>query len=468
MSSKIILTVVGVAVAGCVAAAASSWYTAQKLDEYVQAGVEHINRSHVMRASWYPKSSLPFSRGGVLHLVVLNEQMQENLKAGPVDSGDPESLQRVQEQMAEPLPEEKQKPLDLFINVSNSMFPFIVKGEATLDMSRGTASELVQRKAVPVSLPISMTWIYKAYNQDFNLQLSMDRWSVTQPEQNVNVGAAEVSLDGDMREELELNYAWEGVTATSKQPGLSELEIMPLDGIALLRNFSGIWISPEGHMQLNGIRSSGADGKVEMGQLRFDTVMDEAPSETGTMLNMKQRISLSKLYLDTQQERFNIDDFSLGLNFSGLNKQGMEELAQLAQAETPDFIKMMASLNKITTKTMRLELAPSSMKLNNGMITASGKLESLPFEVEQLMRASAADTPNPLRYMLQGDLTIAAESKAVLALPAEMRQQLATYQQQGFISTASTGLSSNMQLRGGELTANGQVIPLQDLRTQSE
>ena len=221
-------------------------------------------------------------------------------------------------------------------------------------------------------------------------------------------------------------------------------------------------------MQLNGIRSSGADGKVEMGQLRFDTVMDESPSETGTMLNMKQRISLSKLYLDTQQERFNIDDFSLGLNFSGLNKQGMEELAQLAQAETPDFIKMMASLNKITTKTMRLELAPSSMKLNNGMVTASGKLESLPFEVEQLMRASAADTPNPLRYMLQGDLTIAAESKAVLALPAEMRQQLATYQQQGFIRTASTGLSSNMQLRGGELTANGQVIPLQDLRTQSE
>ncbi len=369
--------------------------------------------------------------------------------------------------MAEPLPEEKQKPLDLFINVSNSMFPFIVKGEATLDMTRGTASELVQRKAVPVSLPISMTWIYKAYNQDFNLQLSMERWSVTQPEQSVNVGAAEVSLDGDMREELELNYAWEGVTATSKQPQ-SELEIMPLDGVALLRNFSGIWFSPEGHMQLNGMRSSGADGKAEMGQLRIDTVMDESASETGATLNMKQRISLSRLYLDSQQEHFNIDDFSLGLNFSGLNKQGMEEIALLAQAETPDFSKIMASLNKITTKTIRLELVPSSMKLNNAAVTASGKLESLPFEVEQLMRASAADTPNPLRYMLQGDLTIAAESKAVLALPAEMQQQLAAYQQQGFIKTDSTGLSSNMQLRGGELTANGKVIPLKELGTQSE
>ncbi len=468
MSSKLVLSLVGIAVAGGIAAAASSWYTAQKLDEYVQAGVESINQSHVMRASWYPQLSFPFSRGGVLHIVVLSEQMQENAKMEPVNSGDPESLQRVQEQMAEPQTEERQKPFELYINVSNKMFPFIVKGEATLDMSRGTPYELVQRKAVPPSLPVSMAWTYKAYNQDFDLRLSMERWQVTQPEHSVDVGPAEISLDGNMQDELELNYAWEGVKATSQQPVRSEMEILPLDGVALLRNFSGIWISPEGHAQLNGMRMSDADGKAEMGQLRFDSVMDEAETETGTVLNTKQRVSLADFAIHTPQQQFTINDLSLGLNFSGLNKQGVEELALQARAEKPDFTQMMKSLNKITTKTMRLELAPASMKLNNAAVTASGTLESLPFEVEQLIRASAADTPNPFRYMLQGNFTIAAETNAVRALPAEMRQQISVLQQDGFIKADNKGLSSNLQLQSGQLTANGKNIPLGEFKLQNK
>lgn len=464
MSSKLVLSLVSIAVAGGIAAAASSWYTAQKLDEYVQAGVESINRSNVMRASWYPQLSFPFSRGGVLHIVVLNKQMRDNAIREPVNSGDPESLQRVQEHMSEPLTEDKQKPFDLYINVSNKMFPFIVKGEATLDMSRGTAYELVQRKAVPPSLPVSMAWTYKAYNQDFDLRLSMERWAVTQPAQSVEVGAAEVSLEGNMQDELELNYAWDGVKASDQQPARSELEILPLDGVALLRNFSGIWISPEGHSQLNGMRIVDGDGKAEMGQLRFDSVMDESVTPTGTVLNTKQRISLSDFSIHTPQQQFTINDLSLGLNFSGLNKQGMQELAQQAKAEKPDFMQMMKSLNRITTKTMRLELSPASMKLNKAAVTANGTLESLPFEVEQLIRASAADTPNPFRYMLQGNLSISAESNAILALPTELRQQIAVLQQDGFIKTDSKGLSSNLQLQGGMLTANGKNVPLGELK----
>ena len=468
MSSKLVLSLVGIAVVGGIAAAASSWYTAQKLDEYVQTGVENINRSNVMRASWYPQLSFPFSRGGVLHIVILSKQMQENAKREPVNSGDPESLQRVQEHMSEPMEEEKQKPFDLYINVSNKMFPFIVKGEATLDMTRGTPYELVQRKEVPASLPVSMAWTYKAYNQDFDLRLSMDRWSVQQPARNVEVGAAEISLEGNMQDELELNYAWDGVKASGQQPDRSELQIMPLDGVALLRNFSGIWISPEGHSQLNGMRIADADGKTEMGQLRFDSVMDETVTPTGPVLNTKQRISVSDFSVQTPQQQFTINDLSLGLNFSGLNKQGLEELAQQARAEKPDFMQMMKSLNKITTKTMRLELAPASMKLNKGTVTASGTLESLPFEVEQLIRASAADTPNPFRYMLQGNLTVSAESNAVLALPGEMRQQIAALQQDGFIKADNKGLSSNMQLQGGQLTVNGKNVPLGEFKLQNK
>ena len=84
------------------------------------------------------------------------------------------------------------------------------------------------------------------------------------------------------------------------------------------------------------------------------------------------------------------------------------------------------------------------------------------------MRASAADTPDPFKYMVQGDLTVSAESKVVSGLAAEFQQQLAGFQQQGFVKSDSKGLSSHLLLRGGELTANGNVVSVNEYRNLRE
>lgn len=469
MSSTITkFTVWGLLVAGCAATAAASWYTVKSLDEHILSSVESINRSGVMRASWYPKSTMPFSRDGVLHLVVFNQQMRQNQNAAQVDSDDPESLREVQDAMAEPLPAEQQKPVELFVNVSNSVLPLIVNGDATLDMSRGSMADLVAQQAVPASLPIMLAWKFTAYNQGVDLRLSMDNWMIEHPDNMVKVGAAELTLQGNFKNMLEFHYGWQGLKVNSKPAAQGDLDIMPLDGSMLLRRFARTWISPEGHMTLEGMRFSAPDGKGEMGKFQFDAMMDESPSETGVVLNFKHRISLSNLSLNTPQDKFSLEDLSVGLNFSGLNKQGFEELAQLADAEKPDFMQMMKSLNKITTKSVKLELAPSRVKVNKAMLTASGKLETLPFEVEQLMRASAADTPDPFKYMVQGDLTISAEPKIVSGLTAELQQQLAGLQQQGFIKSDNKGLTSHLLLRGGGLTANGNVVSVNEYRNPRE
>lgn len=460
MSSKFVVTLAGVAVAVTASAVGTSIYTAKKLDEYVQTTIDHLNTSNVVRASWYLKSSLPFSRNGVLHLVMLNDRMRENVGTQPVINSDPESLQRVQEQMAQPLTEESRKPVDLYINITNTTFPFIVKGEASLDMTRGTAAELVKRRALPATLPISMTWKFVAPTQDFGLRLSMDSWSIAQPDQDVNVGAAELSLKGDMSKSLELNYAWDGLKANGRTNGHNVVEIMPVDGSSLLRNFSGIWIAPEGHMRLTGMKVSASDSKLDMGELQFNSVMDEAMTETGAILNIKDKVTLSKLDMKSAQDNVNVEDFQLGVNFTGLNKQGLEELAQQAQAKQPDVMQMMKSLNKITGKSLRLELAPFQMKLNKATVMATGKLETLPFEVEQLMRAAAANTPEPFKYMLQGDLDVSVETGALQILPTTMRQQLEALQQQGYVRLDNKGMSSNLLLRGGVVTANGKVVEL--------
>jgi hypothetical protein len=44
------------------------------------------------------------------------------------------------------------------VNISNSVLPLIVTGDATLDMSRGSMAELVAQQAVPASLPIMLAW----------------------------------------------------------------------------------------------------------------------------------------------------------------------------------------------------------------------------------------------------------------------------------------------------------------------
>ena len=461
-------TLLGLVVAGCAAVVAASWYTTKSLDEHILSSVDAINRSGVMRASWYPESSMPFSRDGVLHLVVINQHMRQNQNAGTVDSNDPESLRAAQDAMTEPLPAEPQKPVELFVNVSNTVLPLIVKGAATLDMSRGSMAELVKQQAVPASLPITLTWKFSAYNQGLDMRLSMDHWMIEHPDLMVKVGAAELMLTGDLRDTLEFHYGWQGIKVNNKPASLGEMDIMPLDGSTLFRRFVGTWISPEGHMVLEGAHFSAPDAKGELGKFQFDAMMDESPSETGVMLNVKHHVSLSKLAINTAQDQFSMEDLSLGLNLTGLNKQGFEELAQLADAEKPDFMQMMKSLNKITTKSVRLELSPSHVKLNKAMVTASGKLETLPFEVEQLMRASATDTPHPFKYMVQGDFTLSAEPKAVSGLPAEWQHQVSALQQQGFIKSDNKGLTSNLLLRSGEVTANGKVVPLNEFNTQHE
>ena len=468
MSSKFAISLLGLTVAAAVAAVGISVYTARKLDEQIQKTIEQVNTSHVVRASWYLTSSLPFSRNGVLHLVFLNERMRENAKAAPVINNDPESLQRVQEEMAEPLTEESRKPVELYINISNTTFPFIVKGTASLDMMRGTPGDLVKRKELPATLPMTLSWQYIAPNQDFGMRLSMDSWKIAQPDQDVSVGAAEFSLKGDLSDALELNYAWDGFKANGRYNGHNTVEIMPLDGSSLLRNFSGIWISPEGHMRLAGMKASASDGKFDMGELQFNSVMDEVVTETGTMLNMKHKLVLNKLALHSAQDQFDVEDLQLGVNFTGLNKQGLEELAAQMQAKQPDFMQMMKSLNKITTRTMRVELAPFRMKLNKAMVTATGKLETLPFEVEQVMQAAAAHTPDPFKYMIQGDLNFSAEMNAIQALPADVQQQLDVLQKQGYVKIDNKGLSSNMLLRGGVVTANGKIVDIEPTQMQEE
>ena len=52
-------------------------------------------------------------------------------------------------------------------------------------------------------------------------------------------------------------------------------------------------------MTLEGMRFRHLTAKGEMGKFQFDAMMDESPSETGVVLNIKHRISLSNLSLNT-------------------------------------------------------------------------------------------------------------------------------------------------------------------------
>ena len=65
--------------------------------------------------------------------------------------------------------------------------------------------------------------------------------------------------------------------------------------------------------------------------------------------------------------------------------------------------------------------------------------------------------------MVQGDLTVSAEPKIVSGLTAELQQQLAGLQQQGFIKSDNKGADEPFAVTG-ELTANGNVVPVNEYR----
>lgn len=460
MSSRITkFTLWGTVVVGCVATLATSWYTVKLVDEQIFKSIEDINRSGVMRASWYPKSSFLFSRDGVLHLVFLNQHMRQNVNVKNIDRTDPEELREVQEQMSEPLSEEEQKPAEVFINISNTVLPLMLKGQASFDMSRGSLAKLVKQQAVPATLPLTLDWKFTAYNQALDLHLNMDEWMLERADNAVKMGALSATLSGNLNDTLLINYGWQGMAINGKPATPYNITLMPLEGNTLMHRFAGMWMSPEGHMTMTGMRFSSADTKGEMGKLQYDTGIDESASETGMTLNLKQQVSLSNFALKSPQQQFRLDDLKLGLNLTGLNKQGLEELAQQMDAKQPDFMQMMKSMNLITSKSVRLELSPLSVKLNNVPLTVKGKLETLPFEVEQLMMAASSDSPDPFKHLVQGDLTISAAANITQGLPAAWLQSLTSLQQQGFIKSDNNQLVSSALLRSGEVTVNGKVLP---------
>ena len=94
-----------------------------------------------------------------------------------------------------------------------------------------------------------------------------------------------------------------------------------------------------------------------MGKFQFDAMMDESPSETGVVLNIKHRF-IVEFIAEHPQDKFSLEDLSVGLNL----RRDLKSWNNWRMAES--FMQMMKSLNKITTKSVKLELAPSRMKLN--------------------------------------------------------------------------------------------------------
>lgn len=446
-------TFCGVILLGVVVLLGADWYTARCFDQAMQTQIDQINKGDYIRASWYSSSSLPFSRNGVLHLTVLSKTMQENLRLGHTTL-DMQSLDDSQEQLKEQIARNDDKPADFFFNVTNTVYPLMIKGTLVPDMKRGTLAEWVKSQALPNQLPVVSSWEYSAYSQTIETKVTMDDWFLNRGMSQVKMNAAELTISGTPKQ-LVLQYGWNGLVAENKDQQQTQLIIKPVEGHAVLDKFAGIWIQSKGDFKLAGLNFSAGGVRGALGQLSWTAKMYDQMTETGKTMDTKEDIALAGLTLDTPQSHVNVQNASLALVLSGINKDGLESVLNELQKSQPDFTKVMKAANKITTKSIRLTVAPLQMVLNDAPITFNGYVMTTPVEVEQLMLHSNGD----YAYLLRGDGQISVAPALLKTAPASLQPLLAQWVQQGYLKTSEKdGLVAHMVLANSQLAVNDQVV----------
>lgn len=448
-------TFCGVILLGVLVLLGADWYTARTFDQVMRDKIEQLNKGDYIRASWYSSSTWPFSRNGVLHITVLSKTMQENLRLGHATL-DMQSLADSQEQLKEQIARNDDKPADFFLNVTNTVYPLMIKGSLTPDMKRGTLAEWVKAQALPNQLPIVASWQYAAYNQSLDAKLVMDDWFLKRDSVEFKMNAADLSLSGTP-DQMVLQYGWNGLVSENKDQQQTQLIIKPLEGHAVLEKLAGIWVQTKGDFKLSGLNFSAGGARGELGQFTWSGKMYDQMTETGKTLDTKEDLALASLTLDTPQSHLNVQDARLALVLSGVNKDGLESVLNELQKSKPDFAKVMKAANKVSTKSIRLTVAPLQMVLNDAPITVNGYVMTTPVEVEQLMLHGNGD----FSYLLRGDGQISVAPALLKTAPASLQPLLAQWVEQGYLKTIEKeGLVAHVVLANSQLSVNDQVVTM--------
>ena len=421
---------VGIAAAvGVVALSAAyvgaSWYTGKVYDEQLQFQLQSLNQQPGIKAQWQPSSGSLWSRDGVLQLTLAPE-FTDQYVAGM-----------------------SREPVELFLQLEQSIQPLYVHGSAHLDGARGSLAPLLQK--LKLEFPHQLNWQVNALTQSFAADVRLDPWKLQLPDDKIDFALLKLQVKGTIDQQADVQLEWDGLSAGNESRQL--IYVAPVRATFQLQNHEGLWLSPDYRLDVAGVRYISPEQSLILQQLKGQGSMLELASDSGMRLNLHFDSKLQSLEMMGAQSNFSVENLDLGVNLLDIDKQGYLTLLRSSSQSNLGQMAALAAMQQITSKGMGLQLDTLSLDYNKANLQAKGHV------------TLSAD-PRPILGMpqllerLQAQMDLSATPELVAQLPngpAMVKPMVS----RGYIKQGADGkLSSQLKLMAGKASANGVALPL--------
>ena len=404
----------------------ASWLTGQVYDEQQQLQLQLWNRQAGVKAQWQATDSGLWQRDGVLQLTLAPEWVNQYA------------------------PGLSQEPVELFLQVEQSLQPLYIRGSAQLDLSRGSLASVLQQTNLK-ALPHQLAWQVNALSQGFATQLRIDPWKMQLPEDKIEFALLKLDASGEINQQADLQLEWDGLSAGNESRQL--IYVAPVHAAFQLQNNEGLWLSPDYRIDVAGVRYISPEQSLILQQLKGQGSIVELASNSGMRLNLHFDSKLQSLEMVGAQNNFSVENLDLGFNLLDIDKQGYLTLLRSSSQSNLGQMAALAAMQQITSKGMGLQLDTLSLDYNKANLQAKGHV------------TLSAD-PRPILGMqqllerLQAQMDLSATPELVAQLPngpAMVKPMVS----RGYIKQGADGkLSSQLKLMAGKASANGVALPL--------
>ena len=417
---------VGIAVVAAIAGAAYAggcWYAGSLYDSNITAELAQINQQKGVKAEWLPGAHGLTRRDGVLQVTLQPEFFNQDPAA---------------------------KPVELFFNVAQGLSPVSLKGEAQLDLTKGSIAPLLQQLQLK-QIPHQLSWSYNVVTKGMTSDLQVDAWKLDSPEAKVDFAKLNIHSEGTFDSNANVTFSWEGVSASNGEQ--EQFYVAPAKGHTRLQKEGNAWFSPQSAFELAGFKFIAPDNSVTIDKLVSSGGISEAGADA-ERLELMSKLQVAKVQLQSAAFPLEIENLALDLKLSGVDKGSYLTLIEQGSQQKVDEAKAMAAAEQLLKKGLSLSLDNLSLSVNKAPLQAKGGLQlaandklqvnNIPFVISQL----------------KGQLDLNAGKELVAMIP-NGPQMLGPMVSAGFVNQATDGkLSVQLKLADGKTTANGQPLPL--------
>ena len=411
--------------------------TTAHYEQSLQREMQRLNQMPGVGATWFTYEEGLFHQRGELHLNLVDPAQLLRALGLSTQAGVGQQLSQL-------------GPLELYLHVDTLLLPGYSRSEARLLTDRGSLA-LLQDSGQLQAGSLILQWQTPFWQDESRLQLTSDSWQWQGNHDQIHLDPWTLTLTRTEPGDWQATWQLAGLQLSH---GDRSLALRGLTGQLHLMPADEVWLIPQLQAQLQEASfQQGDKPQLLLAGAALQGAVHESKNGLLTLVDMQWRGTIDQLTLHQPSQHNELQDLTMGLSLGGIDRQGYSALFWSAITDFSDPQAWHAALNRVTRSGFHLQLSPSQLRMQHGLLRAEGEITSRPFDMAQLAGLAS------LRSLLQGSLTLHADPQLARQL-SPSAEQLGELQQAGYIAPTAHGeLLSQLRMVNGKLSANGYKLP---------